>query len=645
MYGYSGYLLEVDLTLGKTRKVSLEEELVKKYIGGSGLGAALYCKYLSHSMEDDYSVNDFVERVVNNQYVDNPITVDAFSPNNPLIFMNGPLTGSTLPASNRMTVCSRSPHTNIWGEANSGGFFAPELRKAGYDGIIITGSSSKPVNLYIENDNIELISAEDVWGMDTIATIEKLSDHGKVMAIGPAGEKMSTMACIAVSTHNFLGRAGMGAVMGSKKLKAIVAKGSNKYQPAFPEKMKEIKSRLLGKMNSHLTIEALKGLGTNAGMDMGSLSGDVPTKNWQHGDWDKYEFINGAAFIDNFKVGAKTCFSCPVACKHVIKVDTDTYKMHGANPEYETAAVFGSNCLNDNAASIAVANDLCNRYGLDVIGTGSVIALAMDCFEKEYINTKDTDGMEIAWGDDEVIIELIHQIGQMKGFGVRLANGSLEFVKDLDPKALDLVVAVKGLEAPMHDPRCAWGLGLDYATSNRGACHVSSIVMHAEHGALIYPEIAIGTDIYMGTSQEGKVELVKKGQDIGGVFGGAAVFCYLGGVPFNGEDLVDSINAATGYDFTLDEIMQIGERIWCLKRTLNNLWGIRQSDDVLPKRLRTALEDGPTEGIAVEIDDLLKDYYKLRGLDKNGFVKREVLIRCGLLDTVKSNAAEAAAGQ
>jgi len=612
MFGYNGQYLEIDLTEQKINKLPLSEDLLKKYIGGSGIGAVLYANYISEKRS----------------------VPEALSPDNPLIFMTGPLTGSTFPASPRIVVCSRSPLTNIWGEANAGGHWGAELKKAGYDGIFVKGKATEPLVIYIENDNVELAPAGDLWGKDVHEVQDQLKEKGKVACIGPAGENVAALASIAVSKHNFFGRAGLGAVMGSKNLKAIVVKGNNKYTYADADLAKEVKTRMIQKIKGHPFISdpngGLSAVGSN-GIAMLYQHGDVPIKNWQMGRWtdDQINGLSAATFKEKFGKGHSTCFACPVACKTNLSVDDEKYNVsEAAGPEYETVAGFGSLVLNDNPAVVAKANELCNRYGMDTISTAAVIALAMECFERGYIIPLDTDGMVINWGDGDIIIELLHQIGQNKGFGARLANGSDVFVAELDKAAKDCVTTVKGLEAPFHEARLCFGQALDYSTGYRGACHMSSTTTFTELGMVRTPKIFGEDPGFIPPCPDKKPELVKKAQDYGVVFGSAACFCYFGGVPYNEDELVDSLNAATGFGYTLDDIMLAGERIWCLKRTLSNLWGVRKEQDNLPKRLVTPLADGPLTGLAADVPAMREEYYKLRGLDNNGILENEILEKC-----------------
>lgn len=611
MFGYCGWLLEVDLTLAKTKKIPLTEELTKKYIGGSGIGAALYVEYTK----------------------DKNFQVEPLSSDNPLIFMTGPMTGSTISGSARMEACSRSPLTNIWAQANTGGFWGPELKKAGFDGVIIKGKASNPVTLCIEDGKAELFPAGDLWGKDIYTTIDELSERGRVLTIGQAGENQLTMAGIAVTKHNFLGRCGLGAVMGSKKLKAIVAKGSKKYAPASPEKMKELSRSIIKKAKANPMLNFLGNMGTIGGIEGGLQHGDICIKNWQvgPGGWDDIVNIFGSTvFKEKYGDGSKTCHACSIACKQQLDTtNTTKYKVKGATPEYESASAFGTSLLNDDATSVAKCNELCNRYGLDTISTGTTIAVAIECFEKGYITTKDTNGLELKWGDGDMAVELVNQIGQNKGFGARLAKGSQAFVADLDSAATEILTTVKGLESPFHEPRLFWGLGLDYATGNRGACHVSSCVYMVEAGVQVLPQL-YGEEKFVPPSKDGKAKMVKKAQDFSSVFHSAAAYCQFGGLPVSEDDLVEAMNAATGYNLTFDDIMQIGERIWCLKRTLGNIWGIRKADDRLPKRFLTPLKEGPIAGVVPAIDEMVEEYYQERGLDENGFLRQDVLKRCEL---------------
>jgi len=609
LFGYCGQILEVNLTEGKINILPLDQCLVEKYIGGSGLAAAIFLRRLGKNCSN----------------------TDPLSPGNPLIFMTGPLTGSALPASGRMVACARSPLTGIWGESNAGGFWGAELKKAGFDGLIITGKSPEPVVLHIEGGGAELADAKDIWGTDSFEACNSLKSRGRVLAIGQAGENMVSYASIVHDKRHFFGRTGMGAVMGSKLLKAVTVRGRGKVTFGRPGDLAAMRTRLNEKLRESYVIQALTAQGTNCNIDIGMMLGDVPIKNWQIGQWDGVESINGTAFEEKLQVGRATCFACPVGCKRESRVAGGPYHMDkGAGPEYETVASFGAMCLVDSPEAIAKLNDMCNRYGMDTISCGSTLAFAIQCFERGILTPEETGGLELKWSDPDTLVELVDQIGNGTGFGRQLGRGSSALASTLGKEAREHLTTVKKLESPMHDPRAGHGLGLNYATSIRGACHVTSLTMHVEQGASIYPLLGLGEEAYRGQTSEGKAEMVKKTQDLGMVFGGAALFCLLGGMVFDDADLVDALRVTTGEDWTLDRLMECGERIWCLKRSIGNLCGISLADDVLPRQLLTPLEEGSSAGSVPDLSMMLEEYYRFRGLDQQGRLLPDKLKNLGL---------------
>lgn len=597
MSGYCGKLLMVNLSDGTIGVQPLGEDMTDLYMGGSGLAAAIFYRMTRGD----------------------PGEVDPLGADNPLIFMTGPLTGSLLPATGRMVACARSPLTGAWGESNAGGFWGTELKRAGFDGVAVTGTSPEPVILHIEDGSAKISKAGELWGADAYAVCEALHPEGRVLTIGPAAENGVIFAGIVHDKRHVFGRSGMGAVMGSKLLKAVTVRGTGKIEVAGQDEIVDIRSRLLGKLRESYIIQALSAQGTNCNMDLGMMLGDVPVKNWQLGQWDAVENINGTAFQEGLQVGRATCFACPVGCKREIRVSSGDYATEKCpGPEYETVASFGTMCLVDNPEAIAKINDLCNRYGMDTITCGATLAFAIECFERGLLNREDTGGLELRWGEPSLLVELVKQIGENRGFGARLAGGSHRLAEELGPEAKNYLTTVKRLESPMHDPRSGHGLGLAYATSVRGACHVSSLTMHVEQGAAIFPLLGLGENEYQGQTSRGKAEMVKKTQDLGMVFGGAAMFCLLGGMVFNEEDLLDSLKAVAGRDWDLDRLMECGERIWRLKRHISNLCGTRAEDDMLPLRLLTPLEEGGSAGSVPDMDLMLGEYYKIRGLDESG---------------------------
>jgi aldehyde:ferredoxin oxidoreductase len=610
MGGYAGQILYVDLSSGNIKKKPLDMQFARKHIGGLGFGTQIYL---------DLIKNDPV--------------FDALSGTNPFVLMTGPLTGMKMNGVARWTVCSKSPLTGFWGDSNIGGFFGAYLKFAGYDGIVITGKAKTPSYLFINNDTVEIRSAEKYWGKDVYTVTDELKEDlkaeskkpGQVLTIGPAGEKLVKFASLINNKGHAAGRTGMGAVWGSKMLKAVYVNGTGKLDIAHPDKMKDLRTELKEVYEESIGIAAIHAAGTATHMDVGIISGDIPIKNWQMSDWDEIDEIGPTEIEEKIFAGHKTCFGCGVACIKNAEVKDGPFKMEkGPGPEYETIATFGTMCLNPSIESIAKANDICNRYGMDTITCGSTIAFAMECFEKGLITEKDTDGLSLTWGNSEAIVKMTEKIAKQEGFGAILGMGSLKAAEHIGGNASDFLTTVKGLEAPMHDPRSAHGYGLAYAISPRGACHEASLTFEAEGGMIYIPEIPeLSADLPEGSDERAQLNMVA--QDYGMFFSNCAIFCNLGGMPLNATQALNMVNYATGFDYTLDEVMLIGRRVWYLKRGLTNLFGARAKDDTLPKRLMTVMEDGPTEGSLPDMDKMLSEFYELRGFNENGIPSQDIL--------------------
>ncbi len=621
MGGYAGQLLYIDLTSGSVEKKPLDMQLARDFIGGLGFGTRIYLDMIK----------------------DNP-EVAALAPENPFVIMTGPVTGLKMDGAARWTVGTRSPQTGFWGDANVGGFFGAHLKFAGYDGIVLTGKAQAPSYIYIDDDTVEIRDADAYWGMDTYATDERMKTDlkgqskrsGQVLAIGPAGENLIPFASIINNKRHAAGRTGMGAVWGSKNLKAIYVSGSGKVVPAQPDELKALKEELKEVYEESIFIEALKASGTPAHIDVGIISGDVPIKNWLISDWEGMDDIGPGAIDEKINVGHKTCYGCTVACKKEAQVKEGPYKMEkGPSPEYETVVSFGSLCLNNNIESVAKGNEICNRFGMDTITCGATIAFAIECFENGLITEADTDGVKLNWGNAEAIVAMTEKIGRRDGFGAVLAEGSARAAAKIGKNAADFLTTVKGLEAPMHDPRSAHGYALAYGVSPRGACHEASLNFNVEGGAMFIPEIeALSMELEEHSSDK-RAELNVACQDYGMFFSSCAVFCNLGSAPLNATQAVAMVNYATGFDYTIDEVVEIGKRVWYLKRGLSNLFGARAGDDRLPKRLMTMMEEGPTEGSMPDMDRMLSEFYALRGFDENGVPKKEVLEQLKLDDLAK----------
>ncbi len=607
MYGYTGKLLQVDLDAGTTRELALQPDLARAYIGGSGLAARLYL--------DLFSAPPY------------PGPLDA---DNPLIVMTGPVAGHLLPGSSRFAICARSPQTGLWGEASCGGFFAPALKAAGFDGLIITGAASRPVYLLIGDGRAELHDASHLWGRDTYETDDALkASHGRAartMSIGPAGENLVRYAAVVHDKGHVAGRTGMGAVMGSKQLKAIVAVGRGKPEVAAPAALKPLREDALAKQQENLMSQTFQAYGTNGAMYVGSLMGDVPFGNWRSGEWDDDALLalDGATMSETILTGSGTCHSCSVACKREVAVADGPYIVaQGPGPEYESVAAFGSMALVSDLAAIAAANDRCNRYGLDTISCGATIAFAIEATEAGLLHS------DLAWGDAAGMLAAIDDIAFRRGVGDLLAKGSAAAAAQLGPEAAAFAVTVKGLEVAMHSPRAYHSLGIGYATAPRGACHNAANVYLAM-GGVQYAELGVEGG-QPEQSSEGKAFTSAVGQDYAAVQN-AASFCMLNNINFTVTQMAEALAAVTGFPYTVAEIAQAGERLWQLKHGINLLLGATAADDRLPPRLMEPLDDGPTASSVPDMGLMLAEFYALRGLDDDGRPARDRLERLGLLD-------------
>ncbi|MBW2703925.1 MAG: aldehyde ferredoxin oxidoreductase family protein, partial [Deltaproteobacteria bacterium] len=533
MHGTTGVTLEVDLSAGEIRRITIEERLWTEYLGGAGVAARLFFE-----QED--------------------VDVDPLSANNPLYIMTGPLAGTGIPGASRFAVCAKSPLTGIWGESTCGGNFAPELKAAGYDAIIVRGEAESPLTLVIDEDKVELVDAAHLWGKDAYETVDELKGFfgegkvPKVLCIGQAGENLVKFAALCNDKGDFAGRTGMGAVMGAKKLKAIICRGTKKVEVADREALGEIRKRLHAQIREAMPAQSLKEMGTNATMDLGMMTGDVPIKNYRVGEaLDIAAEIGGPAMTEKFLVKAHTCTRCPISSKRVMKNDEGPFKMEeGPGPEYETAAAFGTLCMNADAASILKINEWCNRYAMDTISGGATVAFAMDCYEQGILSKEDLDGIELSWGNAEGILALVHKIAKREGIGDILAEGSREAARRIGRGAEKLTAEIKGLELPMHDPRGSHGLGLAYMMSSRGACHNAHLMHPIEHGVATWTDLGF-SDNYDGQSDEGKAEVVKKAEDFG-VQCNSLTLCVFDMWTFKSTDPIDVFNAVCGTKMTMD---------------------------------------------------------------------------------------------
>lgn len=597
--GFMGKILRVNLTKGSISEERISEDKMRKYLGGVGIATS----YL---------------------YEEVPAGVDPLGADNKLIFMTGPLTGTTSASAARYSVVAKSPLTGIWGHGNSGGNFGPMLKRSGYDGIIIEGVSPKPVYLEIADGKATLKDAGHLWGKSVNET-EDIIQKGAVpkpitASIGQAGENLVRYSAIMNNSHRAVGRCGLGAVMGSKKLKAVVCSGKTKIELHDSEEFKKISKKQIGYLNESVLKVGFEAFGTNLVADMVNARGGYPTLNWQKGVFDQIEEMNGQAMTEKVLVKELACFGCPIACGRGTAIKQGKWAgRSGEGPEYETTNMFGACCGIADMNAVTMANYLCNEYGLDTISAGSSIAFAMECFEKGILTKEMTGGIDIKFGDADLIVELVEKIAKREGIGDLLAEGTKVMAEKLGGGSSVFAMNVKGLELPAYDPRAAKICGLGFVTANRGGDHITAFI---EAPTFIDAPILIVEESSIEDPLNAKPEEAKILMDMEDALTSLDA---LGGCKFMGallkaEDLVDLIRNATGWtDFSVDDFRKCGERIYNLGRVYCNREGIRRKDDTLPDRLmKEPLPEGPAEGMVLDAEtlEMLKDaYYNYRGWD------------------------------
>jgi aldehyde:ferredoxin oxidoreductase len=583
-------LLVVDLTRGDIHEQTIEPAYSREFIGGSGLGARLLWDELDPKR-------------------------DPLDPASPLLFITGPLTGSAGPTTGRFSICARSPQTGLWGESNIGGFVGPELRYAGYAGVLITGRANEPAYLWIHNGHAELRSASHLWGKaDThetqrIVKSEVGEPQAKVACIGLAGEKCVPYASILSDHGRLAGRTGMGAVMGSKNLKALAVRGTGRLTFARDEDYKRLRVEANKALHEENITTIWHALGTSNGVEYQQILGDMPQKYWTQAAFEGAERISGAHMAETILTGQSACQGCVIACGRVVTINEGPYATNGKakGPEYETIAAFGSQLLVDDLPLITALGNRCDAVGIDTITTGNTIALAYLMFDRGILTAADMGGLELRWGDARPCFDLIEQIARREGFGALLAQGSKALAAHFG--AEELAVHVNNLEVPMHDPRAMTGSALVYLTSPRGACHNQSDYFMVEMGNSIDE---LGIPMTDRLEDGGKAHYVARHQDWRTV-NNSLVNCLFAAT--SPSTIVTLLSAATGHDWTLDEMLQAGERAWNLKRLINGRLGWTRANEKLPKLLLEPLPDGGQAGHVPDVDLMLKEYYQARGWD------------------------------
>lgn len=606
MYGYQGRFLKVDLNTKTTEDMPLIEEDLKKFIGGATLAAKL--------------IYDHVEK-----------GMDPLSPNSPLIFATGPFTGTTIPMVSRYAVCGISPQTGYWGEATSGGSFPFRLKGSGYDGIFITGKADKPVYLHITAGSVQIKDAKHIWGKDSYETQKIIKDdlgenRLSVACIGPAGERLAGYACIMNDRGRAAGRCGLGALMGSKNLKAVAVAGNNKPDLADADKIKELTKAAQTAIRGNLLSVAFREYGTQMYMDMGMVLGDVPAKYFTKSVFQA-EKVSGQALRQAYAVENYACLGCPIGCGREVKdFRPDIKSIDG--PEYETVGAFGPLCMNTDLDAVIEANHLCNVHGIDTISTGVSIAYAMYLFDLGVL-TGDKAGMDIRWGDGKTIVKLVNMIINQEGIGKLLSQGTLAMAREFGRDEGE-AAQVKGLEMPMHDSRAFSGLAISYATGPRGACHLKGDYYNVELGSAI-PELNVISGERM--SAEGKAVSAANYQSLKDLFD-ALTLCKFAPLPVT--QICEILTNITGWECNPQDLLTAGDRSINIKRAINNKLGLSVEDDKLPKICLETLTEGSTAGQTPDMDRLLREYYEHRGWDlETGKPTEEKLIELGLTQAAK----------
>jgi aldehyde:ferredoxin oxidoreductase len=602
LYGYMGKLLFVDLTTGRLHEEELTETMVRSFIGGYGIGARVLYEKMTKGR-------------------------DPLGPDNVIGFMTGPFTGTKAVTSCRFTVVTKSPLTGYWGDSNCGGYFAEALKACGYDGVFFTGRSSNPVYFHLEDNQFKLRDASHLWGMDTQETEETIrKEIGdtklRLVCIGPAAEKQSLIAAIITEAGRAAGRSGVGAVMGSKNLKAFSAQGSLQVPIAKPQEVKRLNRKMIEELKQakgpgHIYMK----YGTCGNVASSVESQDAPLQNWKGINEQVFPAKERATKISDenvicYQTKKFACGSCPIACGGIVSLTNDRWTLKEAHkPEYETLISLGALCLNDDIESIIKCNDICNLYGMDTISAGATIAFAMECYEKGLINRNDTGGIDLTWGNGEGIVEILQSMAERKGFGALLADGCREAAKRIGKGSEKFAMHVGGQEIPMHDPRFAPGYGTTYILDPAPGRHTHGGTMGVEWGR-VNPRFT-----HLNLPEVKPHDYKNKG-DLHRVYASwqhmisAVGLCWFGSHSVY-YPIVDMLNATTGWNTDIDEFILTGNRILMMRYAFNLREGFKPSDYQLPSRVagEPSLVAGPLKEITIDIHSLKEEAYKALGID------------------------------
>ncbi|MGE5559956.1 MAG: aldehyde ferredoxin oxidoreductase family protein [Chloroflexota bacterium] len=592
--------MRVNLTRGEVTVEHPEEQFYRTYLGGRGLIAYYLLKEV-------------------------PAGADPLGPDNKVIFAAGPVTGAPIAGSGRNSVGAKSPLTGFYGDGEGGGFFGAELKRAGFDAVIVEGMSASPVYLWLHDGEYELRDASHLWGKETLAVERAIKDelgdqHIRVAQIGVAGERLVRYANVVNDLTHFCGRGGIGAVLGAKKLKAIAVRGTKALPLADKDALAALARYQID--NFEQLSAGFKDTGTAGGVISLNAGGGLPTRNFSEGSFEGAERISGQTMRDTILVDRDNCFACPIFCKRVVKVD-QPYQVDPVygGPEYETIGSLGSSCGIDDLPAIAKGNELCNKYGLDTISTGVTIAFAMEAFEKGLITAADSGGIELKFGNAQAMLAMIELIARREGFGRLLGEGSLRAARAIGKGAEEFAIQVKGQEVPMHEPRMKFGLGVGYAVSPTGADHCHNIHdtgLAKETGIKDLAPFGIISPVPVRDLGPEKVRMLTYISNWRHM-ANCGVYCYF--VPWGPNQVAEMFRAVTGWNTSVMELMKVGERAVTLCRLFNLREGLTDEDDKLTPRFTRAFRNGPLEGVFVpeeQVEKAKRLYYGMMGWSEQG---------------------------
>ena len=611
--GYWQKILRVDLTSRKSRVESTAEKDIREFIGGAGLGAEILRREL-------------------------PKKIDPYSPENLLIFATGPFQGPAVPGGAKFSIVGISPLTGTFADTAAGADWGPSLKEAGYDMVILEGASETPVYIQIVDDDVRFKDARDLWGKDTFQTVDAIHEEtgdGKlsIAAIGAAGEQKVAIACIAVDKHSFAGRCGLGAIMGAKNVKALAVRGTRNVELADRQATRELIKKYQQQIHDTVTKNEFRIHGTPGLCETAEGLGDMPIKYWEQDVWPEGAKRLGAPnYTQALNAKPLPCKYCPIGChRKIVITEPEEYRYEGIGPEYETLGMMGTNLLIDNPKVVAIGNDIAKRLGLDTISTGAMVGFAMECFEKGWITTGDTDGLALKWDDSKAFLVLVEQIGRREGFGAVFAGGTVQAAEKIHPDSVAEVVHCKGLDLPSHDPRACISLAPTYATGTRGGCHFRGPCEDVEMGGFFIPEVGVKEGTVKFFESRNQSMVAAKCQDLG-VLANSLVLCLfmVDGGDWSMTDVAEMFNAITGWDYSVDDLMLAGERGFTVQRLNNIRDGYNKATDVLPKKMFKTAKEGFRAEKAIPFEELMEVYYALRGWDENGAPTTETMERLGL---------------